>query len=329
VNPLNPTLTPARHWKDIPQQVSHRAMSSEGRRRVVFGGLKTAGIVAALALLGWAGLEVASVFQDDPRKMPEAVKAAPMKDLVLVTDGVLDQAWLAHTLALPKGTSLMELDLFQLRSRLLASGQVRAATLTRSFPATLAVTLAERTPMARLQVQDKAGDPQTLFVARDGVVFEGVGFDPKMTGTLPWLAGVKLARQGGAFLPIAGMEPVAELIAKAKLEAEHLYVNWRVVSLARLESDGEIEIGTKDGTKIIFGVTEDFFRQLANLDAILDAARAQPDKALREINLAVGGQVPVSFDGLSPQMPPAKGAAAAELPAPAIKPLLFTGLSNH
>ncbi len=324
MNPLNPTLTPARHWKEIPQQVRHRAMSSEGRRRVVFGGLKTAGIVAALALLAWGGLELASAFQDDPKKMPEVVKAAAMKDLVLVTDGVLDQAWLARTLALPKVTSLMELDLFQLRARLLASGQVRAATLTRNFPATLAVTLAERTPVARLQVEDKAGAPQTLFVARDGVVFEGTGFDPKMTDTLPWLAGVKLARQGGAFLPVAGMEPVAELLAKAKLEAEHLYVNWRVVSLARLESDGEIEIGTKDGTKITFGATEDFFRQLANLDAILDAARAQPDKALHEINLAVGGQVPVAFDGLTAQTPP-----AAARPAPVSAPPLFTGFPNH
>jgi cell division protein FtsQ len=116
------------------------------------------------------------------------------------------------------------------------------------------------------------------------------------------------------------MEAVADLLAKAKLEAEHLYAGWRSVSLARLESDGEIEVGTKDGTKITFGTSEDFFRQLANLDAILDAARAHPEKALREINLAVGGQVPVAFDGAAP--PPPAGAPASKAP-------LFTGFNHH
>lgn len=296
-------------------------MSDEGQRRAVTDVLKTAGFVAVLAAVAWGGLEVASSLQNnDPQKMPEAMQSAPMKDLVLVTDGVLDQAWLAHTLALPKSTPLMALDLFQLRARLQGSGQVLAATLTRSFPATLSVTISERLPVARLQVQDKEGAPHTLLVARDGVVFEGVGFEPKMIETLPWLAGLKLTRQSGAFLPIAGMESVADLLAKAKLEAEHLYSSWRVVSLARLESDSEIEVGTRDGTRITFGTNEDFFRQLANLDAILDAAAAQPEKTLREINLAVGLQVPVAFDG-GPSAVTAKTVRPA--PSSLVLPALF------
>ena len=299
-------------------------MSSEGRRRVVLGVLKTVVITGSLAALVWGGFEVAAALQDDPKKMAGSMTAVPLHDLVLVTDGVLDQAWLTRTLAVPKGASLMGLDLYQLRARLLVSGQVRAATLTRNFPATLAVTLTERTPVARLQVQDQGDAPRPLLVARDGTVFEGIGFDPAMLETLPWLSGVKLTRQGGVFLPVAGMEAVADLLAKAKLEAEHLYADWRRVSLTRLASDGEIEVGTKDGTKIIFGTSEDFFRQLANLDAILDAARTQPDKALREINLAVGGQVPVAFAGTAPETRPAPAR-----PAPAPKAPLFTGLNHH
>lgn len=301
------TPTPARSWRDIPQQMSPRTMSTEGRRRLLFGILKTAGGLAVLGALAWGGLQVAGTFRERPTKTTEAMQSAPVKDLVLQTDGVLNQAWINHALALPKNTSLMALDLFQLRARLLASGQVRTATLTRSFPATLAVSISERMPVARLSAQDKDDSaPRTLLVARDGVVYEGVGYDPAMVSTLPWLAGVKLTRVGGAFQPIAGMEPVAELLAKAKLEADHLYGTWRVVSLARLDSDGEIEVTTRDATRITFGINEDFFRQLANLDAILDAAAAHPEKSPREINLAVGAQVPVAFsDAVPTDAPPA------------------------
>jgi len=218
----------------------------------------------------------------------------------------------------------LALDLYQLRTRVLASGQVRTATLTRNFPSTLAVSLAERAPVARLAAQDRDAEPRTLLVARDGVVFDGVGYDPKMTETLPWLAGVKLTRVGGAFQPIAGMTPVADLLAKAKLEAEHLYGTWRVVSLVRLESDAEIEVATRNGTKITFGINEDFYRQLANLDAILDAAQAHPEKSLREINLAVGAQVPVAFDAA----PPADAVRPASVP-PALPALTLPTFPSH
>ena len=76
------------------------------------------------------------------------------------------------------------------------------------------------------------------------------GFDPAMVATLPWLDGVKLARRGAGFAPIAGMKAVADLLASAKLEAEGLYRTWQVVSLARLASDGEIEVHTRDGMKV-------------------------------------------------------------------------------
>jgi cell division protein FtsQ len=151
-----------------------------------------------------------------------------------------------------------------------------------------------------------------------------VGYDPKMIETLPWLAGVKLTRIAGAIQPLAGMAPVADLLAKAKLEAEHLYGTWRVVSLARLESDAEIEVTTRDATKVTFGVNEDFYRQLANLDAILDAAQAHPEKSLREINLAVGAQVPVAITAA----PPADAARPAS-PPPALPALVLPAFPSR
>ncbi|MBS0664764.1 MAG: FtsQ-type POTRA domain-containing protein [Verrucomicrobia bacterium] len=326
MNPLPSNLTPARHWRDIPQAVSHRAMSTEGKRRAMLRTLKIVGTVVSVALLAWGGLEVAEALRDQPGVAP-SVPSAPLSELVLVTDGVLDRAWVSRTLAVPRGTSLLSLDLFQLRTRLLASGQVRAATLTKNFPSTLAVNLNERTPVARLQVADGPDDTRTLLVARDGTVFEGVNYDPKLVETLPWLAGIRLTRQGGVFQPVANMATVADLLAKAKLEAEHLYADWRSVSLEFLAKDHEIKVATRGGQLITFSTNEDYFRQLANLDAILDAAKAHPERTLRAINLAIGSQVPAAFSPASP----ADGAPDSPVrPAPAVpRAPLFTGFNPH
>lgn len=271
-------------------------MSVEGRRRVVWNALKTVLVSAVLVGLAWAGYEMASALRGDPKPFSGAAQAAPVSEIVLITDGVLDQEWLVRTLALPKNASLIELDLYQLQAALLATTQVRSAALTRNFPSTLTVSLSEHSPVARIMAQIGRDEPRMFLVAREGKVFDGIGFDEEMIETLPWLDGVKLVRQDENFLPIAGMDTVAELLGKAKLEAEHLYRTWRIVSLARLESDGEIEVRDKNVSKIYFGTHEDFFRQLARLDLLLDTARLQTEKSPNVINLSIGSQVPVTFD---------------------------------
>lgn len=295
----------SRSWRDIPQQVKPRAMSPEGRRRAVFSGIKTVLAIVTIGGLTWGGFEIAATLRGKPRQLSSAAEAVPVKEIDFTTDGVLDKNWAVQTLALPRNASLVQLDIYQLRSRLLASAQVRTATLTRTYPSTLTVAISEQSPVARVMAQRGEEQPHLFLIARDGTVFEGVGFDQAMLGTLPWLDGVKLTRTEAGFEPIRNMEVAADLLAKAKMEAEHLYSTWQVVSLARLQSDGEIEIRTQNVQRIVFGTTEDFFRQLARLDSLLDKAREKTDKPLREINLAIGAQVPVAFDdpALAPTIP--------------------------
>jgi cell division protein FtsQ len=316
---LNPPQ--ARSWRDIPQQVKPRAMSPEGRRRVVWGGMKTVCGVILLGALAWGGYEITEALRGKPKQLT-AAESVPVKEIDFGTDGVLPKTWVVETLALRPGASLMELDLYRLRERLLACRQVRSATLTRTFPATLTVNISEQSPVARVMARVGEVGPRMFLVARDGTVFEGVGFDPGLIETLPWLDGMKLTRAGDTFEPIPGMPTVADLLAKAKLEAEHLYREWQVVSLARLASDGEIEVRSTSVARILFGTNEDFFRQLARLDSLIDAARAHTEQPLREVNLAIGAHVPVAFEG--PTLVPDEGgpgvvrtpaAAAAKGPA--------------
>jgi cell division protein FtsQ len=306
---------PARSWRNIPQQVKPRAMSREGHRRLVLHSLRVAGAVAVVAVVGWGAWETAEALQEGPRALPGTAVAAPVQNVILVTDGVLDRAWLTHTLALPRKATLMDLDLDQLKERLLTSRQVASASVVRNFPATLQVRISERAPVARILVQQGDSEPRALLVARDGVVYEGAGYELPLLDTLPWIDGVKLVRRDGRVAPIAGMDSVAELLARAKMEAEPLYRTWHVVSLARLAADGQIEVRTRDGMKVTFGTQEDYFRQIARLDLILDAARARGAGPVQAVDLSLDDQqVPVTLGAAAPAGAQEAGSGRFDIP---------------
>jgi hypothetical protein len=313
----------ARSWRDIPQQVKPRALSREGRRRFAVRGLRGVIGLCILGVAGWAGWEVKVALERGPGALP-AADALPIGDRVVpLTDGVLDKAWLVRALALPPHATLMGIDPKLLQARVLASGQVATAAIVRHFPRELAVHMSERQPVARVMARQAGGAPQIYLVARDGVVYAGACYDPEMIKTLPWLDGVTLTPQGTGFAPLPGMDAVAELLARAQLEAKPLYETWKVVSLAHLAADDEIEVRTAAGVKVIFGAREDFFRQLARLDFLLDAAaRQDPPRAIREINLALGSHVPVAFAPL--EIPPATPRLSGRpAPAPVPPPFVF------
>jgi POTRA domain, FtsQ-type len=299
-------------------------MSREGRRRVVMGAVRATTVVLVTGFVAWGAWEISAALRN-PASMPDGVRPERIRSLVLVTDGVLDKGWLARTLAIPADATLMGADLMQLRSRVLGDTQVRTAAVVREFPDTLVVRISERSPVARVMAQSGGGAPGALLVSRDGFVFAGTGFDPDMVATLPWLDGVRLVRTGSGFAPLAGMSSVADLLASAKLEAEGLYRTWQVVSVARLASDGLIEVHTRGGLRAIFGTSEDYLRQIARLDLLIDSS-SDPTRPLRQVDLSLGPQVPAAYGTAAPTLgePP----AAAPAPAPAGPLITFPAFSN-
>ncbi|HRE81366.1 MAG TPA: FtsQ-type POTRA domain-containing protein [Opitutaceae bacterium] len=297
-----PNLVAARSWRDIPQDIAPRSMSREGRRRMSMGFAKWVGAVVMIGVGVWGAVEVWNAWQEDPTKLTAPVKSEPLRTIRLSTDGVLDLAWIERKLELPKGVTLMELDLPRLQRALLADAQVRTAVLTRKFPDTLVASIQERTPVGRLRVADAYGISEDFLVSRDGMVFPGANFATELLDTLPWLDGVRLQRSGASFIPISGMETVTDLFSTAQAYVPLLYRNWRIVSLERLQKDGEIVVKTADKVEIVFGTRDDFFKQVALLDSVLAELKTQPARAVASINLTFGNrQVPVSF---VPETPP-------------------------
>jgi hypothetical protein len=285
-----------RTWRDIPQEIAPRAMSRVGRKRLTYRTVRSIAATVTVVAIGAGAFEIWRTWSETPQLLAAPVDSQPVKTVTVQSDGVLNQAWVERTLALPRGVGLMELDLYSLRTRLMASGQVASAVLTREFPDTLKVVLAERSPVVRLKAQLGAESPRDFLVARDGTVFLGEGFSSDMVDTLPWLAGVRLVREGSGFLPLAGMDRVSELLATAISNTPRLYAGWRIVSLERMNTDGEILVQSAEVGEIVFGLREDFFSQIARLDLILERTAPGRDQPLRSVNLAVGpSQVPVAF----------------------------------
>ena len=316
MNHDHPNAPAARTWRDIPQPVKTRAMSRGGKWRLASTFLRAAALMAFIAAVGGGVWTVYDALDQTPKRLPVAAKTMPMKAAELVTDGVLEATWLSRTLKLPEGTTLLELDLDKLRTRLLSEPQVLTANLTRQFPDRLRVELTERSPVARAKVE-WGGVQQTLLVARDGVTFVGEGFEPSMLQTLPWLHGASIKRRPEG-LVVEGMEVVSELLGRARFEADHLYRTWHVVSLARLASDREIEVRTTRNVTAVFNAQSDFFRQLAHLDYLWERlAQAADAQGRVRIDLSLGREVPVLIQPLSPAPSTRHAGVASPAPSPA------------
>ena len=311
----------ARSWRDIPQEVKSRSMSKTGRRRHALALAKVIGGTGLVGALVWGAVELVTTIEQNPKEIAQAAQSVPVKKLELVSDqGALDRTWLEQTLALPKGVTLMELDLAKLQAKVLANSQVRTAVLTKSFPDKLTVAIVERTPIARLKAQLHPGELRDYLVARDGMLFDGLGYTEELRDTLPWLdlGDAKLARRGEGFAPIEGMTVVADLLAKAKAEAEHLYRTFQVVSLARLASDDEIEVRTTEMTQVIFSTRDDFFRQLAKLDRVRDEFKPTPELPLAKVDLSLGQFPVVAGPVPGPGVPLPKATAIPAQAKPAV-----------
>lgn len=320
--PIIPQTAPT--WREsIPQDAPPRPRGRTGRTRVVLDSLRHwVGVglgVACLAggYMGWRA------WNENPAALAAPVPATPLREIVVRGDGVLDRAWVERTLRIPVGAGLMDLDLEALREKLLRGGQVRQAVITRRMPDVLVVTLEERSPVLRLRARDDEGRDNLLFVARDGFVFSGEGYDRPLMDSLPWLAGVRLTRdrEGLGFTPVHGMEIVSELLGTVRVSAPALSRQFQIVSLARYAADGVILVRTPEVAEIAFGLGEGFYPQIARLDYILDELRARGDgiaAPVRSINLAVGGrQVPVAF-ALADESEPTVSPTPA--PAPRVEP---------
>src|SRR5205823_3256628 len=96
----------ARSWRDIPQPVKPRAMSRGGKWRRAMAATRVVLLAAFMSAAVGGALWIVTTSMTNS-SVPAVAKSGPMKtpELRTTRDGVLDNAWLERTLALPANTS--------------------------------------------------------------------------------------------------------------------------------------------------------------------------------------------------------------------------------
>jgi hypothetical protein len=287
----------AQSWRDIRQSVNPRTMTPHGLRRLGSNVLQMAFSLLFLGGAAGVGAYLWHGYDTPANTLAPVVKAVPLREVVVLTDGVLAKDWVVERLALPEGVALVAIDLDAAKTALEGDGQVRSAVVSRDFPDTLVVTMEERVPVARaLAALEPGGKPETLFLARDGTVYRGRNYDTAMVAALPWIDGVRLVRRGAGFEPVEGMNRVSDLILAVRQDAPHLAAEFRVVSLAGLP---RLIVRTPAIREVVFegGASANTFRQqLARLDYILDDHRRQADApGIERLDLSIAAQVIVKY----------------------------------
>ncbi len=293
-----------RSWRQIRQAAPNNSVTVAAQKRKRIQLIKaSATLVGLVALIGGITWGV-TAWKSSGAMLELSDHNDPIRRILFETDGTLNETWLAQKLSIPRGTSLTEVDIFQLKQGLETHGQVFAAHVERHFPDTLFIELEERMPSARLAVQGEFGVLETLFVAVDGTVYPSQHYDSGFVKTLPYLDGVKLAKlDSGAYKPIRGMDEVNALFGMARRDYPDLAESWRIVSLKMVTPEASpfpasLIVRPRKGPELVFSTT-DYRQQLEKLDVILrDLQRRRGNAGLQDIesiDLSLRGPAVVSF----------------------------------
>lgn len=287
-------------WRQLGGKKRGRIGTPQARKRRALRVLRLFAVLLAVAAAGygifWIIREVREKGRDEA--LAVAPPSQPIERVFFDTDGVLPDAWLSRIARLKPGVKLMEADIHSLKERLESEGQVLSASVERVFPSDLKIRVTERQPVMRLVTEDGTGKREMRIVSRDGAVYQGVGYSTHTLASLPFLQPYQ--RPSGSYLPLAGIQRVAELLDYARQRDPKRFGTWRVVSLEHFSGDPElpgevIEIRSALVPRIIFSASLDFGRQLDRLDYILEYVKKQGNQSIARIDLSLRDSAAVQF----------------------------------
>lgn len=282
----------SRSWKDIDQDVKAKSMSSTALKRAIFSRCRKLAFCAIFVLALAGGAKLILMTEGVSAALTRAGKSLPIKQIEIESDA-LSREWVLSYLDLDHGASnLLGIDLEALKERLEVNAQVSSVKIARQLPDTLFISIQEREPIARVLAEDVERGRITLLVDRNGVVYEGIGYDSRRISVLPFLDGIRLKRDEGQYETIEGMALVGKLLTETLEIAPHIYRTWKVVSLEALP---KVIVKSDFAREIVFEpVSTDYRRQLAELDYIIDYHKSHSYKSIAKVDLTMNSQVPVT-----------------------------------
>ncbi len=288
----------AQSWRELAGPSKRRINSPQARKRRQQKLLKLLGLFAAvLAVVGLISFAVVK-FNQRETEISITPPSKPIEQILFDTNGVLPDAWLSKVVKIKPGMALMEADIHGLKAQLEAQGQVARASVERVFPNALRIKLEERLPVLRMAVAMPDGRARARIVAKDGTVYDGIGYSKSTLANLPYVQ--PYIHSDGSVEPMGGIDRVAELLELARQTQPHIFKTWQVVSLKHYSGDLDmpgqvIEIRSSYVPRIIFSATRDFGQQMDRLVYIFKHVKERGNPSMERIDLSLRGAAAVQF----------------------------------
>jgi cell division septal protein FtsQ len=284
--------TPAhtRSWRTLKQTGKNRAVTFQAKKKrlqdMAIYSLYIA-LVVSIVTLGGIGVYL---YKSNPSFFYAGGSSDSVKHINFKTDGVLTQQWVESKLGIGKDVGLMTLDIHALDLKLESEGQVESATIKRSFPDTLIVSIKERIPAFKLMAGEGVNATE-LIVSRDGTIYKGSNYSAQVLQQLLWITGVNIKRTDNGYSSLECIPLATELVDVARKEMPSLVSNW--ISVDCRDFDGRanvawalIRVKTHSIGEIAF-VPRDFSQQLVRLDSILSSMDVANYSQIKKIDLSL------------------------------------------
>lgn len=297
----------AKSWRDIRQTAEKELVTRFALRRRRVSLFRKVGItLVGMGVVTGFGYGGYYVFVEG-KEVISSKTSENLRSIKFGSDGVLDSDWADKWIEIRPETGMMDVDIYEIKSRLEKFRQIKTATVTRRFPDEIHIFVREREPILRVRTKADKLSYEDFFVGRDGVVFKGWNYLPESIDALPYIGGVKFIREKDGTRKVEGISRIVELLDVTRNQYLGMVEEWRVVSCEDYLGEGSscrgmIKIRSNNVREIAFSPVE-FPAQLEKLNRILKQARDWGIQYLKRVDLSKGDQVVVEFySKLNPKM---------------------------
>ena len=221
-------------WQKLKPKSSRRPSTVPAfkKRMGMLARLSALLVILVLAGLGFAWME--KIAHQDSGPLDLTGPGTSIKKVKFSSNGVLSQKWFLNWFGPLRERTLMELDINKIRADLEKENQVVSARVKRVFPATLEISLLEKSPIMVLRLKVKTGGYNDWLVSEDGSLYLGEGYSSAQLSLLPSLAVpssvLHRTEDGKGLKPLSEVSKVAPLLDLAQREYPAFYRDWKVVS---------------------------------------------------------------------------------------------------
>lgn len=273
-------LAKKRDWRDLREGFpGNPTLKKRGRRNwLAYGKGLALGALALAAFGSFIALVATGEAYLADKNKAVAVSSGP--EITFLSDGMLTREWFLDTFSGELPTDLRGFDVHQFKKRIEnAEKQVASVRVQVALPSAVQVHVRERKPVGRILIRGEDG-PEVWLIGEDGVLFAGRGYLEESLRRVPVLAGIRLRRAGGEFLPVEGFEEVAQFLTGSRELYPELVDSWKVVDLRGWNPEDpydldRVHVRSRDADTIVLHVGRSLRPQLARLAAVLTTLRSE------------------------------------------------------